>query len=90
MNRSEFARAVAEEASLTIRQAEQAERAFESIISGVLRQGGRLKLSGFGTFETADRPERMGRNPKTGKEVRVPARRTVRFRPGKELKENIR
>ena len=50
-----------------------------------LRQGKRIELRGFGVFQVKPRKRGIGRNPRTGKEVRIPPGRTIRFKPGKEL-----
>jgi DNA-binding protein HU-beta len=68
----------------------QAARALESVITGItetLKQGGRVTISGFGTFAASKRKARVGRNPQTGAPINIPARTVARFTPGKELKE---
>jgi len=52
-----------------------------------LREGKRIELRGFGVFQVRDRKKGVGRNPKTGLEVAITPGKTVRFKPGKELKE---
>ena len=67
------------------------EKALNAIMLGVfdsLRKGRRVTIGGFGTFMVSRRAERNGRNPRTGKEVRIPPGRTIRFKPGKDL-QNI-
>lgn len=54
-----------------------------------LEHGQHVKLSGFGNFTLRDKPQRPGRNPKTGEEIPVVARRVVTFKPGLKLKSNI-
>jgi DNA-binding protein HU-beta len=63
--------------------------ALTEIISETISGGEDVKLVGFGTFGVSDRMARVGRNPQTGVEVRIPPRRVPHFRPGKELKELI-
>ena len=58
-------------------------------IKTALAQGESVKLSGFGNFELRDKSERPGRNPKTGEEVPITARRVVTFKPGQKLKDAI-
>lgn len=48
-----------------------------------------LKIQGFGVFEVVDVPERQGRNPRTGESIHIPAHKSVKFRPGKELREAV-
>jgi nucleoid DNA-binding protein len=70
----------------------QAETAVKAILEGIakgLREDRTVQLTGFGTFNVSDRKERMGRNPRTGEPIRIEASRTVVFRPGKHLKEDL-
>jgi integration host factor subunit beta len=61
---------------------------FDSIVRS-LKEGEKIELRGFGSFRLRDRGARMGRNPKTGVKVAVPAKKIPYFKPGKELKELI-
>jgi integration host factor subunit alpha len=54
-----------------------------------LAAGEQIKLSGFGNFDLRDKKERPGRNPKTGEEIPIPARRVVTFRPGQKLRARV-
>lgn len=54
-----------------------------------LAKGQRIEIRGFGSFDLNDRPARVGRNPKTGERVEVPAKRVPHFKPGKELRERV-
>lgn len=58
-------------------------------IAGTLAKGGRIEIRGFGSFSLNHRPARVGRNPKTGKKVSVPAKWTPHFKAGKELRESV-
>jgi len=58
-------------------------------MSDSLASGERIEIRGFGSFALHSRPSRIGRNPKTGKAVAVPARYVPRFKPGKELRERV-
>ncbi|MEM0982034.1 MAG: HU family DNA-binding protein [Cyanobacteria bacterium P01_H01_bin.58] len=60
-----------------------------SVMTHELSQGKSITLVGFGTFDVSDRKARMGRNPKTGKKMKIPATRVPRFKPGKQLKQAI-
>jgi len=87
MTKVELVDKTAEQASLSKREVE---RILETIISTVrdaLKNGEKVSLTGLGTFVVAERKARMARNPKTGEQVPVPARRVAKFKPGKELKE---
>lgn len=61
---------------------------FKSIVDR-LATGGRVELRGFGAFTTRGRDARVGRNPRTGEEVSVPAKRVPHFKPGKEMRERL-
>ena len=66
-----------------------AERLLETIITSVqdsLKNGAKVSLTGLGTFGVTDKKARSARNPKTGEQVQVPAKRSPKFKPGKELK----
>lgn len=68
----------------------KAAKAVDAIIAAMkdaLRQGKRIELRGFGVFQVRDRKKGVGRNPKTGVEVAIAPGKTVRFKPGKELKD---
>jgi len=70
-----------------------AARAIEAMVSGIvesLRRGRRVTISGFGTFVVAKRAARNGRDPRTGKEIKIPPARVPRFRPSRSLKAAIR
>ena len=64
------------------------ETIFESII-GALQKGEKLEIRGFGSFRTRPRRGRLGRNPRTGEQVQVPAKRIPFFKPSKELKDYV-
>lgn len=69
-----------------------AEMAYDAFLNGItlaLRRGERVNIAGLGSFSVAERQERQGRNPKTGEAIRIAASRTVKFKPGKELKELV-
>ena len=70
-----------------------AEAAFDtlfSILKSELASGERVSVMGFGTFSVTERAERKGRNPRTGKEVVIPARKAVKFTAGKGLKDSVK
>ena len=72
---------------LTQREVEGVVSALFDSITGQLAKGGRVELRGFGAFSTRQRDARVGRNPRTGAEVQIPASRVPKFRAGKALKE---
>jgi DNA-binding protein HU-beta len=68
-------------------------KALESFVEGVtrsLKKGDRVALVGFGTFTVSKRKARVGRNPQTGEQIEIKARKVARFRPGKELSTAVR
>jgi DNA-binding protein HU-beta len=89
MNKLELVTAVAEKAGITKRDAERAVNALVESIEDALKSGDKVSLVGFGTFEVRNRRPRVGRNPQTGQEIRIPAGRVPSFKAGKALKELI-
>ena len=75
-------------ASITKLKAEQAVEAVLDAMKNSMKRGERIELRGFGVFQVKPRKRGIGRNPRTGKEVRIPPGRTIRFKPGKDL-QNI-
>ena len=78
-----------DELGFTKREAKELVEMFFEEIRGALESGSPVKLSGFGNFELRDKSERPGRNPKTGEEIPISARRVVTFRPGQKLKYRV-
>ncbi|MCX6601498.1 MAG: HU family DNA-binding protein [bacterium] len=87
MNKDELVTAVAAKTGMTKKTAEETVNAVFDTISDVIRDGDKVTISGFGTFFLAERAARTGRNPRTGEEVHISARKVPRFIPGKKLKE---
>lgn len=79
---------VAAAAAITKVKAEVAVEAVFGAMRDAMRRGERIELRGFGVFQVKPRKRGIGRNPRTGKEVRIPPGRTIRFKPGKDL-QNI-
>jgi DNA-binding protein HU-alpha len=90
MLKPELIKAVAEEADLSQAKATEVVTAFTDQISAAVARGESVALIGFGTFSIRNREARTGRNPQTGESLQIPASRTVAFKPGKGLKENVR
>lgn len=78
-----------EELGLNKREAKDLVEMFFEEVRGSLGKGENVKLSGFGNFMLRDKAQRPGRNPKTGEEIPVEARRVVTFRPGQKLKQRV-
>mgnify|MGYP006300067843 CR=1 FL=1 len=89
MNKSELIAAVATKSSMTKSEAERGINALIDVAEATLAKGGKLTLTGFGTFEVQKRKARTGRNPRTGAEIKIPASKVVKFRPGKGLKDAV-
>ncbi len=89
MNKTELVAAMAEQAGLSKKDAEQALKAFIDVVSEELKNDGKVQLVGFGTFEVSKRAARDGRNPRTGAVMPIPASKAPKFKAGKALKDMI-
>lgn len=89
LTKSEMAERLYEELGLNKREAKELVELFFQEITESLVHNEQVKLSGFGNFELRDKRERPGRNPKTGEEIPISARRVVTFRPGQKLKVQV-
>ena len=89
MNKVELVAAIAEKRELTKVDTEKALKAFIDTLTEELKNGGKVQLVGFGTFEVAERAERQGRNPKTGETITIPASKSPKFKAGKALKDIV-
>ena len=89
MNKADLVGKVAERTGLTKRDSEKAVNAVVDTISQALARGDKVSLVGFGTFEVRTRAARTGRNPQTGKEIRIPASKVPAFKAGKSLKDSV-
>jgi DNA-binding protein HU-beta len=87
MNKAELVAKMVEGAELTKAQAEKALNSFIAITTAALKAGDKITLVGFGTFSAVNRAARVGRNPKTGKEIKIAAKTNGKFTPGKALKD---
>jgi DNA-binding protein HU-beta len=89
MNKSELVDAVASDTGLTKVQSAEAVDAVINAVQTALKGGDQVSLVGFGTFLVTDRAARVGRNPRTGEEIKIPAAKLPKFRPGKGLKDAV-
>ena len=89
MNKAELVEAMSRITGQTKAETERNVDAFIEVVTTNISNDDGVKLVGFGTFAVSDRKARMGRNPKTGEEIQIPARKVPVFRPGKELKAQI-
>ena len=78
-----------DEVGLNKREAKELIDAYFELIGSTLESGEEVKLSGFGNFQLRDKAERPGRNPKTGEEIPISARRVVTFKPGQKLRSRV-
>ena len=89
LTKAELAESLFEQLGLNKREAKEFVDLFFEEIRTSLESGEQVKLSGFGNFELRDKNQRPGRNPKTGEEIPISARRVVTFRPGQKLRLRV-
>lgn len=89
MTKQEIIEAIAKEAEVTQKQAQKVFDTTQKVIIDGIKKGGKVRLSGFGTFELAYREARTGNNPRTGEAVEIPARKAVKFKPSADLKRLV-
>jgi integration host factor subunit alpha len=89
LTKADMAEKLYEELGLNKREAKELVEMFFEEVRCALEEGDQVKLSGFGNFDLRDKNERPGRNPKTGEEIPITARRVVTFRPGQKLKARV-
>lgn len=90
MNKAELIDAVAAGADISKADAKKAVDAFVSATAAALKKGDRVSLVGFGSFSVSERAARTGRNPQTGKEIKIAAKKVVRFKAGSELSDAVK
>lgn len=89
MNKAELIAKIADKAEVSKAQSEKLLNATLESINEGLTKDGNLTLVGFGTFSVVKRAARKGRNPQTGKSIKIPAKSVVKFKPGKNLKDAV-
>ena len=89
MNKTELIAAIAEQAEISKKDAEKALKAFVDVVTEQLKEGEKVQLVGFGTFEVSERAAREGRNPQTGKTMKIAACKAPKFKAGKALKDAV-
>jgi integration host factor subunit alpha len=89
LTKADIADRLFDEVGLNKREAKEFVDAYFEMIRGALESGENVKLSGFGNFQLRDKNQRPGRNPKTGEEIPISARRVVTFRPGQKLRARV-
>jgi len=89
MNKAQLIDAIADKAGLTKVDAKKGLDATIEAVSEALKAGDRVALVGFGSFGVSERGARTGRNPQTGKEIKIAAKKVVKFKPGAELSAGV-
>ncbi len=89
MNKTTLIARMAEKSELTKKQAEAALNAFTETVLEALKEGDKVQLTGFGTFEVKERAARVGRKPSTGETIEIPAKKLPTFKAGKGLKDEF-
>jgi DNA-binding protein HU-beta len=90
MTKAEFIATIAKEVKISKATVEKVLKAYEGALTKLLKKGDKLTLTGFGTFSVAKRRARTGRNPQTGKEIKIPATRVAKFKAGNLLKRSVK
>ena len=89
MNKAELIQAVAAKAKSSKAAVENIVNAFTGTVASALKRKDKVTLVGFGTFGLSSRAARMGRNPQTGEQIKIKASKNVKFKAGKELKNQV-
>lgn len=89
MNKTDLINSIAEKSNLSKKDSNTVLNAFIDSVEESLAKGEKIQLIGFGTFLTTERPERIGRNPRTKEEIKIPASIVPKFVAGKDLKEKV-
>ncbi|MBU2546888.1 MAG: HU family DNA-binding protein [Proteobacteria bacterium] len=89
MTKADLIAAISKDTKLTKADAERSLNSFLDNVTAALKKQGKLTLTGFGTFEVVKRKKRKGRNPQTGEAINIKARKVVKFKPGKGLRDKV-
>lgn len=90
MNKAELVEAMASDAGLSKADSKKALDAFINTTTKALKKGDRVALVGFGSFSVSQRAARKGRNPQTGKEINIKAKKVVKFKAGADLQDKVK
>lgn len=90
MTKADFITSIAKEANISKSSAEKVINSFTNSVMRTLKKGNKLTLTGFGTFSLAKRKARMGRNPRSGDSIRIPATKVAKFKAGNLLKSAVK
>ena len=89
MNKTELVAAMAKDTNLSKKDVEAVLKSFIDVVTEELKKGDKVQLVGFGTFEVSERAAREGRNPQTGKTMKIAACKAPKFKAGKALKDAV-
>ncbi len=89
MNKTELIEAIAEKTDVPKSEAQKRFDAFEKVVTGVLKGGDEVQITGFGKFYVREQKAREGRNPQTGEKMRIPAQKVPSFSAGNSLKKSV-
>ena len=89
MNKAQLVEAIASESGLTKADSERAVKGFVGAVGAALKKGERISLVGFGSFSISKRAARDGRNPQTGKTIKIAAKNVVKFKAGSDLASKV-
>lgn len=90
MNKAELIEAMAKKANLSKVDSKKALDAFTATLADALKKGDRISLIGFGSFSVSKRAARKGRNPRTGKEIKIAAKKVIKFKAGAGLTKHVK
>ena len=90
MTKAELVSKIAKDAKISKASAEKALNSLTNNVTSTLKKGGKITLTGFGTFSVVERKARKGRNPQTGKDISIPATKVAKFKAGKNLKGAVK
>jgi len=90
MNKAQLVDAIASGAKLSKKQANDAVKTFVEATTKAMSKGERVALVGFGSFSVSKRAARKGRNPQNGKEIKIPAKKVVKFKAGADLAKKVK
>ncbi len=90
MTKEQLVERMAKEANISKRAANDALNTLFGSVTQALKRGQKVSFVGFGTFSTTKRKARTGRNPQTGAEIKIPAARVAKFKPGKSLRDAVK
>ncbi len=89
MNKTELIAAIADKTDVSKKDTEATLKAFVDVVTAALKKDDKVQIVGFGTFEVAKRAARTGRNPQTGKSMKIKASKSPKFKAGKALKDAL-